>query len=86
MTPLSDAELIKARDLGAATYLSSYVHLMARNIGVDDSDDEGVNAMALQMVEAVNLGTEAAFRALMNDRSGMENALVQLRDALETLA
>ena len=61
---LSDAELTKARDLGAATYLSAYVHLMARNLGVDDRDHQGINAMAGALVEPVNLATEAAFREI----------------------
>lgn len=82
---LSDEQLENAQSLGAATYLSAYVRRMARELGVDDSDKNAMNLMAVEMVESVNLGTEAAWRALMNDRPGMNDALDRLRKTLENL-
>lgn len=84
-SPLSDEVLELARDLGAATYLSACIHLMARHLGVDDSDDEAINAMATQMIESVNLGTEATWCALMSDREGMHRALERFCATVEAL-
>jgi hypothetical protein len=86
MTKLSDTDLLRARDLGAASYLSAYAHLMARHLGIDDSDTDAINAMALQMAKALALGTEAAWCALMSDRNGMNNALARLQKETEALA
>jgi hypothetical protein len=85
MTVLDDADLEYTRDLGASTYLSAYVHLMSRKLGIDDSDDEAVNGMALQMLDTLNLSTYAAWCGLMNDKSEVENALKELRGAVEAL-
>jgi hypothetical protein len=82
---LSNEELAHTRNLGAAAYLGAFVRLMARHLEIDDSDEEALNALALEMVESVNLGTEAAWCSLMNDRQGMDNALARLRDTVEKL-
>lgn len=79
---LSNEELEDARDLGAATYLSAYVHLMARRLDVDDSDTVAVNQMAVAMIPVINLATEAAWRASMKDRTGAHKALKDLRDRI----
>lgn len=75
-----------ARDLGAVTYLSAYVHLMAHHLGIDADDNAVVKAMAVDMVEPINRATEAAWCALMNDRDGMAKALTTLKELLEELA
>lgn len=80
-----DATLRQARDLGAATYMTSYLHLMMRELGVDDSDNVAVNAMAAEMVEAMNLATETTFRALMKDHEGVEKTLEKFRICLANL-
>jgi|RhiMethySRZTD1v2_1073278.scaffolds.fasta_scaffold567419_4 hypothetical protein len=85
MTDLDDADLEYTRDLGASTYLSAYVHLMSRKLGIDDSDNEAVNGMALQMLDTLNLSTVAAWCGLMNDKDGVENALKELRGTVEAL-
>jgi len=60
-------ELILARDLGAAMHMSAYVHMMARQLGIDDTDQVAVNDMALQMVDPVNVAVEACWRGMMSD-------------------
>lgn len=82
---LSDEELEHARDLGAATYMSAFVHLMARRLKVNDADFKEVNQMALAMVPAMNLASEAAWRAMMKDRVGAHKVLKQLNDELMEL-
>lgn len=79
-TSLNDQELRHARDLGAATYLTAYVRLMARELGIETEafDQKQINAMALDMVEATNMATEAAWCALMKDRQGVDSALKRL--------
>jgi len=83
---LSTFDMMRMRDLGAAVYLSAYVHLLARNLGIDDKDHEAINAFASALVEPVNLAAEAAFRALVNDRAGSDELMDQLREQLSTLA
>lgn len=68
---MTDAELARARDLGGATYLSSCCHMLARKLGVDDLDNEAINAMALKMLPALNIAMETAWRGLMHDDEGM---------------
>lgn len=80
---LSTEELEYARDLGAATYLSAYIHLMSRALKVDSSNHIEVNLMAAQMVEPLNHAVEACWRGMMNDRSGMFEAMVRFRKAVE---
>jgi hypothetical protein len=83
---LSDVELEHARDLGAATYLSAYVNLMARRLKVEDSyTKEAVISMVAEMVEPINLGTQIAWCALMNDEDGANTRLEELRITVEKL-
>lgn len=51
----------------------------------EDLDQEAVNAMALQMLESLNVATEATWRALMKDKSGMYETLGRQRKTLEKL-
>lgn len=85
MPRLSDTDLRRARDLGAATYLSSYTHLMGRQLKIEGMEDDAINAMALEMVEPLNFATQAAWCAMMGDHQGMHNALRKQRLALEKL-
>lgn len=81
-------ELERGRDLGAATYLSAYIHLMLRELGIAHfaSDTAGVNSMVEQMVEPMNIATEAIWRALMDDHSGeMEKVLERFRESLDAI-
>lgn len=82
---MTDQQLKDARNLAGSTYLGAYVHLMCRALKVDDSDMESVNAMALQLVEPLNLGVEAGWRALMGDTVGMDQTLDRLRRHLDEI-
>lgn len=84
-TELSNSELQLARDMGAATYLSAYIWLMAEQLEIKDLDNESVTAMALTMVDALALSTEATFRALMSDRTGVQDAIRRLQQELIAL-
>lgn len=79
---LNNVELERARDLGGATYLSAYVTLMARQLGLDDADKEALRAFALQMLIPVNLATEAAWFALMHDDEKMNERIQELQAVL----
>lgn len=85
MTVLSNEQLQHARDLGAASYLSAYVHLMTRVLDIDDSDNVAINEMASTMVEPINIATEAAWRALMGDTVGMDQTLKRFREHLDEI-
>jgi hypothetical protein len=82
---LSQSELERARDLGAATYASAYVRLMSIHLGIANASQEAINEMALQMVEGINFGTQAAWCGLMGDQDGINNALEQLRESAKAL-
>lgn len=82
---LSNAELQLARDMGAATYLSSYIWLMAGELKVEDINNNSVNKMAELMVDPINLATLATFCMLMKDIEGANNAMQKLREALNDL-
>jgi hypothetical protein len=58
---------------------------MSRQLGVDDSDNEAVNVMALEMVDVLNLSTQAGWCALMGDRKGLLKVMDSFRSAVETL-
>jgi hypothetical protein len=58
---------------------------MMRSLGVDDTDNAAVNALASEMVEPINLATEAAFRTLMADTVGSDQALERLRKHLDEI-
>lgn len=75
-------ELERAKDLGAAAYCAAYIHLMARELGIDETDTEGIRTMIVQMVEPMNHATEAIWRALMNDNVGKEEVLIRFRQSL----
>jgi hypothetical protein len=81
---LSDDQLERARDLGGATFLSAYVTMMARKLEVP-VDNDAARAMAMQMIMPLNLAAEAAWRALMDDREGADDAIGRLRLVLDTL-
>lgn len=82
---LSTTELELARDMGAATYLSSFIWLMSDQLGVKDLTNDSVNAMAILMIEPLNLATELAFRKLMGDEEGVTDAILRLRRAIDLL-
>lgn len=79
---LSNEELEHARDLGAATYLSAYIHLMARRLKVDESNTVAVNQLAVSMIPILNLACQAAWCAHMKDRMGAHNAINKLKDEI----
>lgn len=85
-TKMNDEELKRARDLAAAVYMSSSVHLLARQLGIDTSDTEGVNNLAMRLVDPVNLAIEASWLGLMEDKVGRDAALEDLRKAVESIA
>jgi hypothetical protein len=85
---LSQQELQLARDMGAATYLSSYIWLMAQQLGVtvqEEITNDAVNAMAELMVEPLNFATQAAFCMLMEDERGAREQMAKLHNALTGL-
>lgn len=82
---LPTEDLERARDLGAATYVSTYVRLMMRALGIDESDTESVNAMALRMVDPLSTATEVIWRALMDDHKGKDETLRRFRTQLEAM-
>lgn len=84
--PADDETLRKSQELGAATYLTSYIVRMARAMDIDlEADTEGVNKMVLQMVEPLNHATAAIWCALMTDATGRDLAIERLTVALEAL-
>jgi hypothetical protein len=59
---------------------------MARELGVDDSDYSAIQAFVEQMVEPLNIATEAIWRALMNDSpEDMEKVLERFKDSLKAI-
>lgn len=82
---LSTTELELARDMGAATYLSSFIWLMSDQLEVKDLTNDSVNAMAILMIEPLNLATELAFRKMMGDEEGVADAILRLRRAIDLL-
>lgn len=78
-------QLEHARDIGAATYLAAYGRLMAGELGIDETDTEGINHMMLSLIEPMNRATEVMWRALMDDRQGMEEALGRFVDSLDNI-
>lgn len=79
------SELQNRQYLGAVVYLSAYLMLMHRELGVDDASDEYLRMTTLQMVMPMNHATEAIWRALMKDADGMEKAVQEFRAALHAL-
>lgn len=59
---------------------------MSRQLGVDDSDKEAINVMAVEMVDILNLSTQAGWYALMGDRKGLLKVMDNFRSAVEKLA
>jgi len=80
---LSDDDLKRAQYLGAVAYLTAYTRGMARQLGVDDTDREAINQMVVQLVEPLNIATEAAWRAMMSDKKGTYQTLQRLRIEVE---
>lgn len=58
---------------------------MCRALKIDDSDIQSVNAMSLELVEPLNMGVEAGWRALMGDTVGMDQTLDRLRRHLDEI-
>lgn len=86
MQDLSNEAVKRIRDLGAVAYLRGYIRLMVRELDIDESDTEGMDHMLLQMVEPLNVATEAIWRALMSDKSEeMEKVLARFKESLEPL-
>lgn len=82
---LDKPTLQRALNLGITTYLTAYVNLMALELDLDPLNQEQTNAMGLLMLDVVNLGTEVAWRAIMNDHEGVENGLERFREYVEAL-
>lgn len=85
MSHLTDEQLEKAQLMGAATYLRAYVHRMARQLDVNDKDIASVDKMVVELVEPLNIATEAAWRALMEDTDGIEDALDRFKSSLDNI-
>jgi hypothetical protein len=86
MQDLSREEIVRIRDLGAVAYLRGYVRLMARELGIDESDSDGLDAMVVEMVEPLNVATEAAWRALMKDKpEDMEKVVARFKESLDQI-
>lgn len=81
---LTEEELKHAQDMGAATYLSAYVHRMAAHLGVEGTTEE-LKAMAVALSDCMSFGTQAAWCALMKDQEGTDRSMGQLDEALENL-
>lgn len=82
---MSDEDLKRSRDLGGATYLSAYVRLRARELGVNQEDFLGLREVALKMLPAINLATEAAWCATMTDRAGVKEKMKALETELHKM-
>lgn len=86
LTKASREEIERIRDLGAVAYLRGYIRLMVRELEIDESDVEGMNHMLLQMVEPLNIATEAIWRGLMNDKpEEMEKVLARFKESLDQI-
>ena len=84
MEELTKEAITRMRDLGAAAYLRGYVHLMVRELEIDESDTEGMNHMLLLMVEPLNVATEAIWRAMMKETpEEMEKVLERFKAELD---
>jgi hypothetical protein len=79
------SELMHKRDLGAILYLSCYLQMMHRELGIDDVSDEYLRMTVLQMVMPMNHATEAIWRALMHDETGVEETIQRFRESLRGL-
>lgn len=83
---LSEEELKSVRDLGCASHLAAYVHLMIRTLGISpDPSNESVNLMVIDMIDPVNVAVEAAWRAMMQDRPGVIDAMRRQQTQLEKI-
>lgn len=70
---------------GAAIYLSAYIGLMMDGMGVKATTKSEINALALEMVEPLNIATEAIWRAMMSDQEWATTGQ-RFEDALTKLA
>lgn len=59
---------------------------MKIGVGVNDFDDKEVNAMALEIVEVINISTEMGWCALMKDHEGIDRTLAELEATVKTIA
>lgn len=76
----------RIRDLGAVAYLRGYIRLMVRELGLDESDEKGMDHMLLHMVEPLNIATEAIWRGLMKDKpEEMEKVLARFKESLDQI-
>lgn len=85
MTDLTREQLERARDLGAATYFSAYVQLMASHLGVNNVTQEAMNDMALLMAAPMNHAMTATWCAMMGDIPGRNRALLEFKEELDNL-
>jgi hypothetical protein len=59
---------------------------MEIGVGVNDFDDKEINAMAIEMVEVINLATQMGWCALMKDQLGIERTSAELEATVKTIA
>lgn len=86
MQDRSKEEVERIRDIGAVAYLRGYIRLMVRELGLDESDTEGMNHMLLHMVEPLNVATEAIWRGLMKDKpEEIEKVLARFKESLDQI-
>lgn len=65
-------------------YLSAYVNLITRHMGLDGTNEE-MNALAVEMVDTVNLATQIAWCALMSDPNGVSKGMEELKTTVDKL-
>lgn len=59
---------------------------MKIGVGVNDFDDKEINAMAMEIVEVINISTEMGWCALMKDQLGVERTMAELEVTVKTIA
>lgn len=59
---------------------------MKIGVGVNDFDDKEINAMAMEIVEVINISTEMGWCALMKDQAGIERTMAELEATVKTIA
>jgi CRP-like cAMP-binding protein len=82
---LSREALERTRDVAVVVHLKCYFHMMMRELGLDDSDDEMVAAMAVRMVEPMNEAINAIWGVVVRDEKFKQDALESFRQSLEEM-
>lgn len=77
--------LDRGRDVAALSYINCWLRLMCRELGMDNLANEQLQAMASEMVTALNSGMEIAFCAMVGDRRMADRALGNLRAIVEEI-